>query len=288
MDQIEVTHDLFQQTLSQQMAEPQQQALFKKIDEWENESITKIKTMAEESRSILLQHTSGHLTEVKQKIERLTNELRQGKQSNDFTEIDLREWEDKFKKLQEELTHPNGFSVRLDSEMLVAKVRVDVPDSSETFERTFGNTTFEEGSKIVIKDSTSSHTEVRGKNEYTTGQRTLRFKVEQLGGNGWIAFGIMSQTTALQQDSYRSQTSYGWSNREQVYTAGSHASGQGSEVIENDTVSLLIDCEHQLIQLTNERTNRTIKQAVDISKCPFPWQLHINLHQALTRVRIIS
>ncbi|CAF1340423.1 unnamed protein product [Didymodactylos carnosus] len=172
--------------------------------------------MAEETRSILLQHTVRHSAEVKLKLEKLTNELRQVRQSNGFIETDLREWEDKLKQLKEELVNPPNVVVREDSTMLVPKIRLDAAETTEVFERTFGNTKFEEGLKVVLRDDSTGHTDVRAKYEYATGQQTLRFKIEKLTQNVWIFFGIISKSTPLQKNSFRSPTSHSWSNRNQV------------------------------------------------------------------------
>jgi hypothetical protein len=47
LDEIEVTRDLFRQTLTEKMADPQKHALIEQIDEWENDSINKIRQAAD-------------------------------------------------------------------------------------------------------------------------------------------------------------------------------------------------------------------------------------------------
>ncbi|CAF1314502.1 unnamed protein product [Rotaria sordida] len=143
------------------------------------------------------------------------------------------------------------------------------------------------GKVVVVQDGPYNYTEVRGKNEYTTGHRTLCFKIEQL--NGWSLFGIISKSSPLQEHSYSSPSCYGWYNGDYfVYRNGQSVGGQGHDAVENDIVNLTIDCDHRLIRLINERTNRTLELLVDIDKCPFPWQLHLNLNLAPTRIRILS
>ena len=60
-----------------------------------------------------------------------------------------------------------------------------------------------------------------------------------------------------------------------------------SDVAQGDTVSLLIDCDQQIIQLINERSHQQLQLPVDTNKCPFPWQFHVNLHAASTKVQIL-
>ncbi|CAF1316341.1 unnamed protein product [Rotaria sordida] len=265
-----------------------QDELIKKIDIWEHESIAKIKRIADETRNELIQHTTGYLSYKKLKLEKLTNELRQGRQNIDFVETDLREWIDKLNQLKEEIINPAKVVVRDACIPLITKIHVDVFETFELFERTSGKTIFEESGKVVVvQDGPYNYTEVRGKNEYTTGHRTLCFKIEQL--NGWSLFGIISKSSPLQEHSYSSPSCYGWYNGDYfVYRNGQSVGGQGHDAVENDIVNLTIDCDHRLIRLINERTNRTLELLVDIDKCPFPWQLHLNLNLAPTRIRILS
>ena len=50
LHEIEVTRNLFRQSLTEQTKEPQKQSLIQQINEWERESIDKIRHTAEEAR----------------------------------------------------------------------------------------------------------------------------------------------------------------------------------------------------------------------------------------------
>ncbi|CAF4798517.1 unnamed protein product [Rotaria socialis] len=114
-----------------------------------------------------------------------------------------------------------------------------------------------------------------------------RQDIEKL--SGWILFGIISKLTPLQEHSYSSPSCYGWYNGDHfVYRNGENVGGQGHDAIENDIIQFSINCDQRLIRLTNERTNRTLELSVDIDKCPFPWQFHLNLNLVPTRIRILS
>jgi hypothetical protein len=119
------------------------------------------------------------LAHTKLKLEQLTNELRHGRESNGFVETDLSEWE--------ELINLPNVVVRKNRTALVCKIRVNIIDTSEVFERTSGNAAFEEEGKVAyVTDGPDIYTEVRGKVEYMTGKHTLCFKAEKL--NGWTVF----------------------------------------------------------------------------------------------------
>ena len=56
----------------------------------------------------------------------------------------------------------------------------------------------------------------------------------------------------------------------------------------NDIINLIFDCDNQKISMINERTNARYELTVNTNYCPFPWQLHVNLSEPQSRVRILS
>jgi len=126
MDEIEVTRDLFRQTLTEQTSKPQKHALMQQIDQWERDSINKIRQTAEEARKLLLKHTAEQFNEMEVKLNKLTHQLRESRQENDFIETDLRQWKQQLEKLKDELGKPSKITVRDGSTPLVAKIYVSV------------------------------------------------------------------------------------------------------------------------------------------------------------------
>ena len=55
-----------------------------------------------------------------------------------------------------------------------------------------------------------------------------------------------------------------------------------------DRLRLILDCDSRKISLANERTGIQHELTVSIVQCPFPWQLHLNLFEANSRVRVLS
>jgi hypothetical protein len=94
MDEIEVIRDTIRQTITEQTAEPQKHALIQQIDQWESDSINKIRQTAEEARQLLLKHTAEHIAAKEVQLNKLTYLLQQSRQHNDFVEIDLSEWKE--------------------------------------------------------------------------------------------------------------------------------------------------------------------------------------------------
>jgi chromosome segregation ATPase len=127
LDEVEVTRDLFRQTLTEQTSQPRKHSLMKEIDDWECESINKIKQAANEARQLLSKHINGHIIEIEAQLNKVTNQLRQSRQDNDFVETDLNQWKEELHRLTEKLTKPSSIILRRDSAPLVNKINVDLP-----------------------------------------------------------------------------------------------------------------------------------------------------------------
>jgi hypothetical protein len=124
LDDIEIHRDVFRQTLIEQTDDPNKHLLIKQIDQWEEDSIRKIQKIAKECRQLVLQHSSEHITNIEMNLTKLTDQLRQTRQENDFNEIDLQEFRQKLTKLSEELDKPKNISIQQNSSSLVNKISV--------------------------------------------------------------------------------------------------------------------------------------------------------------------
>jgi chromosome segregation ATPase len=124
LDEIEVTRDLFRQTLTQQTAESEKHALIQQINDWERDSIKQIRCTAEEARQTLLQHTIDHVKQIEVDLNQLTDQLRQSREDNDFFETDLHHWNEELKRLSKELTQPTNINLRRDTTSFINKISV--------------------------------------------------------------------------------------------------------------------------------------------------------------------
>jgi len=163
--------------------------------------------------------------------------------------------------------------------------------TNETFGRSIEGVQIEDDGEVIVKKQVNSYAAVRGNCEYVSGQHRYRFKIEEYHGGNWIFIGIMSKDVALQATSYKSQSSYGWAGSNQVYLSGAHHdgfNGYKSDIVKNDIVELLVDCDQRMIRLSNERTRSVYEIRIETSKCPFPWQINFCLFYLNDRVRILQ
>jgi hypothetical protein len=278
LEEIELTRDLLYQTFKQQSS------LINQIDKWEQKSITKIHQTAEEARNKVLEEK----IKFEQKLDDITNQLRQARDDDDFIEIDLDQWTQKLDELEKKMIDSKAILIEENSESFVRKIHVEYDDPSDIFQYVCGDIQIKENGYLIVKDDWIGFSEVLGKKDYTTGQHRIQFKIEELLKNGWILFGIISKSESMNINSYIAPSSYGWTIRNQIYIAGQYQEGKNNDIIRKDIITLIIDCDQKKIQMKNERTGRVMELSVDIKKCPFPWKLHFNLLTASTSIRILS
>jgi len=126
IDEIQSIRDLFRQTLTEQTGKPEKHELIKQIDQWERNSINIIRQTAGEARQRLLDYAAGHITKIEVKLNKLTDQLRESREENDFFETDLIQWREDLKRLKEELDRPPMITIKHSSTPLVTKISVEI------------------------------------------------------------------------------------------------------------------------------------------------------------------
>jgi hypothetical protein len=130
LDEVEVNRDLFRQTLTEQTNHPQTHAFIQQIDKWEHDSVQRIRQIAEEARQTILKHATEHNKQIEVDFNKLTDQLRQSREENDFYETDLRHWNEELMRLSKEVTTPSNMILREDTaSSLINKISVDITSS---------------------------------------------------------------------------------------------------------------------------------------------------------------
>src|SRR5579871_3599164 len=92
LDELTLDHDQFRQNLTEQTKEPRQHPLMKQIDEWEQQSIKKIRDVANDVRKQVHNLIKQHITELAEDLTKIAQELRKAREDDDFYETDLQQW----------------------------------------------------------------------------------------------------------------------------------------------------------------------------------------------------
>ena len=126
LDEIEVNRDVFRQALTDNSTDPKKTTLMRQINEWEHASINKIRQTAEEARQLVMEHTIKHINQTEIKLNKLTDQIRQSREENDFSETDLNQWKEELKRLTKDLDKPSNIQLLEDPAALVKKIYVNI------------------------------------------------------------------------------------------------------------------------------------------------------------------
>lgn len=180
------------------------------------------------------------------------------------------------------------------NEIFISNLLIE-PESStsnEIFDKYIGDIRIEDCGCVAVHGSSLSSGEVRGKQEYSSGKRKLRLKIERNPSRTAIIIGIISKSTPIRSNSQRASSFYGWASTGHYYRCGFLQNSVDPFLIyannENDIIALTINADDQSIQYTNERTTDTKHLNIDTKRCPFPWQLSVNLAGDNDQLRILS
>ncbi len=84
MDELTLDHDRFRQNLMEQTKEPRHHPLMKQINEWEQQSIDKIRHTADDARKQLQNTINEHATKLTEALMKIADELRRAREDDDF------------------------------------------------------------------------------------------------------------------------------------------------------------------------------------------------------------
>ncbi|CAF3102434.1 unnamed protein product [Rotaria socialis] len=275
-----------------QSAEPDSHPFFKDIDQWKEDSITKIQQKAQELRIELFQLIAIRKAEILEKLQQACEEIKNSQEIDNFIELDLLQWKTTLQNLKAKCDPTLAFSLEPRDDLpVVHNVSVIFTLDNELFGQVFDNAVqIQQNGEIAIHDASHNYTEIRGKNEYTTGRHRIRLCIDQ-SADSWTFLGINSKSTLLQKQSSSSKSAYGWTNNNYIWSNGGCQPNKSAARIEmkmNDMITLTFDCNHRKISMINERTQANYELLVNIDHCPFPWQFHVNLYEANSRIRILS
>jgi hypothetical protein len=290
LDTIIIAHDQFKQNLAECTDKSSRHPLMKEIDQWEKESIDRIRKAADDARKQLSNVVGSHTTKITEDLKHLTQELTTARSENNFIEIDLKEWMERLEQWTKDLNTPSSINIQQEKSdtPFIQKIIVNL-NKNEFFERATGKMKIEDNGQLIIAES-EGHSTVRCQGDYSSGQHKFRFKIEQMHPSNWMFFGIVWKNTPLQEASYITPTNFGWNTRGYVSVNGSSLAeykGYKSDMAQSDTLELFVDCDRRVIRLTNERTNNKHELDVNVDQCPFPWQLHVGLYYQNDQVRYL-
>ncbi|CAF0986780.1 unnamed protein product [Adineta steineri] len=114
-------YDQFKQTINEQKQNPQNHLLIEQINQWEINSIEKIRQKAQDCRKSLIESSQTFINEIEIKFNDLSKQIEQIHQEN---EIDLNYLRNQLREITEELNNPTNISIKEDSQSFINEISI--------------------------------------------------------------------------------------------------------------------------------------------------------------------
>ncbi|CAF1161374.1 unnamed protein product [Adineta ricciae] len=97
---------------------PQEHPLLSQIDVWEHDAILKIQHSAQIARDELRQLLNEYNNRMKTVLQQFSQQLHDGRQENDFTEIELNQWKEQLQTIRQQFEAPADIKLMQDKQIL--------------------------------------------------------------------------------------------------------------------------------------------------------------------------
>ncbi|CAF0781858.1 unnamed protein product [Adineta steineri] len=305
MNVIYHNYDSVKQNIKGQTTEQYQHSLMVQVNQWEQESIEKIRQYAQETRQELTITVRQRSDNLKEKLEQLKQELDKARQTGGFYENDLKEWTEKLNEIRRTFAGQQTININEASHSTPFISRFSFnATSNSSFQNEYHSRTFQHQHQQQqqqqqqqlqqqlqqhydydqYKQINHSHFDdllpAQIQTSYSSGQHKFQYVIERYETNSSILFGIISELTSSDEDPYRNSSFYGWGSNDLVYLGGKEKLNYNkyrSDYQTGGQYELTIDCDEKKITLKNEHTSQSYELTIDLHKCPFPWQQHVRL-----------
>lgn len=306
-------HRFGEEAKSEKFAQP----IYNKIDQWERQSIEKIRQIAQAARSDVKPWLERVRIELEEPFQKLLHEVEAKKQAQDYTEVDFKRWGAQLKSLKDRLEQrpiidhaddddPNSIHlIRITEHVSNGHGSNDTMASDQLSDRSLdnfqGHSTFDRErfgdtfGAIELSDDDRVATyagpwmgdaSVTGRNTYANGVHHLHFRVVEKFYTAPF-FGIVTASQPSVERMIKSPSTNGWINFDyQVINGEQETVGRSRIIHPGDAVTLTLDCERRQIFFRHSRTDRLLQLPIDTRVCPFPWKILIVLQRRGDCVRL--
>lgn len=122
LDQIENDHNELRQAISDQRKNPTASSSIEQINQWEMDSINKIKQIAAQYRQKLTNYSNRCVIGIEKRLSDLAQQLKEMHQENEFTEIDINHFKERLSILKGEFSRPVNVSIEQRSTCFINKI----------------------------------------------------------------------------------------------------------------------------------------------------------------------
>jgi hypothetical protein len=234
---------------------------------------------------------------VSKELHDLAERLQKARIDDDYVETDLRTWTTMLQKLKDDVNrYSPSVTIQEDqTQILVGKMYVSTTTrhlgQGERFGEVFGNIRIDNNGRLATHcGSQNSDAYVRGIGEYSSGKHYIRFLFKKSDAVYITSFTVVSKLMPISRGKTIYE-GYGWSSHDDIY--GSGGSIRGDENVQDMSgqttfeIELVLDCDNRRISYVNQGTKNRKEMNVNITKCPFPWQVRFYLYEIGDCVRLL-
>jgi phosphomevalonate kinase len=116
---IQDDYNQFRQFIIDFKKNPETHPLIKQIDQWENDSISKIKQKAKQYRDELINYTNETINQIEIKLNNSNEPLITNQKKNNFNEFDLNKLKEKLEELKKKLYQPTNVLIKQQSNSFI-------------------------------------------------------------------------------------------------------------------------------------------------------------------------
>jgi hypothetical protein len=313
MDDIGQEHDLLRRDFNY---ENNTHSLLAQIDQWEQESIKIIQAVAKKARADLQQQFDQTKNELKVSVDKLTEEIRACRESDDYTEIDIQKWMEHLKELRQTIENPSAITTVCDNNTTSAISLIKVSSAprpqqssnqtkrlyennnhtsddfsasvTEKFTDGFGDITLSsDGFTACCFQNISRGSCVSGIGRYSSKIHHIRLRIEQKNSY-YLFFGIITASQKLTSNISNLPSLYGWWDLGYTVLNGKAKDKNQTKYINSgDELILILNCDNRQIQLHHHPTSTLVDMPVDLEQCPFPWKIFFRLDTKNDCIRIV-
>ncbi|CAF4057960.1 unnamed protein product, partial [Rotaria sp. Silwood1] len=271
---------------------------------------------AQNARTTFQQLHNQPKNELKISFDKLTQEIRDCRESYDYTEVDIKKWIDQLKEFRQIIERPSIIKIDYDNNITsaVKLIKVTGPQHSllsftqeerlnennnctneqmiaspsEKFSESFGDIELStDGLSGRCLSSRWDGSCISGMGRYSSKIHYIRFRIENKTSNYWF-FGIITASQQLTSSISAVQSACGWWDLGYIVVNGKTKDGNRTKTMNSgDEVTLILDCDNRLIQLQHHGRNALVGIQIDLEQCPFPWKLVIRLDSEHDCVKIV-
>jgi hypothetical protein len=113
-------YDILRRDLNEENRKHQ---LLSRINDWEQRAIGKIQFAAEEARKDLQIYLEKNINTLNASAEKIVQDLRESRQSGNYSEIDLNKWIEQLNQLRHKLDYPSTIQI-IDNEHILPNIQL--------------------------------------------------------------------------------------------------------------------------------------------------------------------